>query len=133
LGLAFERVATKKKRRLAPIVQLAEIREKRRMSSYQEKIFRVLESNRRALGRLYSTGALFSRQGVRAGRDLLLAHQNLLKVVSLLNGLADATEVCALARTQNVESVYRQLDGLLDRTCELTHRTGHYLACFEGE
>ncbi|MHB8879588.1 MAG: hypothetical protein ACYC8T_38330, partial [Myxococcaceae bacterium] len=93
----------------------------------------VLDSNRKAIGRLYTSGALFSRQGARAGRDLLLAHQHLLKVVSLLNRLGDAGEVPSPRQPAEIDAVYRELDLLLERTGELTDRTGHYLARLRGE
>ena len=118
---------------LANVVDLNEVRAHRRLSAYQDKIALVLDSNRCAIGRLYTTGALFSRQGARAGRDLLLAHQHLLKVVSLLNRLSSSGDVPAPRRPTEVNAVFRELDLLLDRTSELTSRTGHYLARLRGE
>jgi hypothetical protein len=119
--------------REAVVVNLTEVRAQRRLFAYQDKIATVLDSNRSAIGRLYTTGALFSRQGARAGRDLLLAHQHLLRVVALLNRLCDQGEVPAPRRENEVNAVYRELDLLLDRTTELTSRTGHYLARLHGE
>ena len=115
------------------VVELSDFRAQRRLALYQEKIARVLESNRQAIGRLYTTGALFSRPGARAGRDLLLAHQHLLRVVSLLERLADEGDVPAPRTAGQVDLVYLELDGLLDRTGELTHRTGVYLARLRPE
>ena len=126
-------VSGNRPRQSAQIILLADVRARRRLSTYQAKISNVLDSNRRAIGRLYTTGALFSRQGARAGRDLLLAHQHLLKVVSLLNRLADAGDVPAPRKPREVIALYRELDALLDRTSELTHRTGSYLARLRGE
>ncbi len=117
----------------AAVVSLAEFRSGRRLSTYRRKIAAVLDSNRKAIGRLYTSGALFSRQGTRAGRDLLLAHQHLLKVVSLLNRLGDGGVVPAPRRPEEINAVYRELDVLLERTGELTHRTGHYLARLQGD
>ncbi len=114
-------------------MNLEEVRAQRRLGGYQDKIAQVLDSNRRAIGRLHSTGALFSRQGARAGRDLLLAHQHLLRVVSLLNRLSDVGEVPAPRKPIEVDAVYQELDQLLGRTSELTSKTGHYLARLRGE
>lgn len=118
---------------MAEVVQLSEVLAHRKLSTYQEKIATVLDSNKRAIGRLYTSGALFSRQGCKAGRDLLLAHQHLLKVVTLLERLADHGDVPAPREAQQVSAVYRELDQLLDRTSELTVRTGQYLARLKRE
>jgi hypothetical protein len=123
-------VSKKPKQRLAPVVHLSEVMASRKLSTYQDKISDVIDSNRRAIGQLYSTGALFSRTGCRAGRDLLLAHQHLLKVMTLLERLADRGDVPA---PKNADAVYRELDSLLDRTSELTVRTGQYLSRLQRE
>lgn len=117
----------------AVVIPLADVRAQRRLRAYHQKIADVLESNRAAIGRLYTSGALFSRQGARAGRDLLLAHQHLLKVLRLLQRLSNAGEVPAPRRPAEIDAVYRELDALLDRTTELTSRTGNYLAKLRGE
>ena len=114
----------------AVVIELAKVRNQRRLLAYQTRISRALESNRRSIGRLYTTGLIFSAEGSRAGRDLLLAHQNLLKVMALLNRLRAAPlgndPIAAV-------DAYRQLDSLLEKTGELTHRTGHYLSRLRGE
>ncbi len=115
------------------MIDLAEARAAHRLTAYRRKIAGVLDSNRRAISRLFTTGALFSRQGARAGRDLLLAHQHLLKVVTLLNQLSDLDTLPAPRTPSEINAVYRELDLLLDRTSELTSRTGHYLARLRQE
>jgi hypothetical protein len=109
------------------VISLASFRSEQRLVSYRRRIDSVLDSNRQAVGRLYHTGALFSRQGARAGRDLLLAHQHLLKVVSLLNRLEDKDQVPAPRQPAEIEAIYRELDLLLERTGELTQRTESYI------
>src|SRR4051812_42462950 len=99
---------------VATVVSLADAREQRRLLTYREKMDRVMESNRCALDRLYATGALFSPEGARAGRDLLLAYQHLLKVVSLLSHLADEGVVPAPRTASEVDAVYLELDTLLE-------------------
>lgn len=110
------------------MIDLAEARAKRRVTAYQHKIARVLESNRRAISRLFTTGAIFTRQGIRVGRDLLLAHQHMLRVVSLVHRLTNAADFPAPRRATDADAVFRELDELLERTSVLTHRTGDYLA-----
>lgn len=118
----------RKRQPTAEVVDFAQLRARHRLATWRRKIDVVVDSNRRAIGRLYSTGALFSAEGARIGRDLLLAHQNLLKVRKLLERLADDGVVPAPRRPIDAEAVYRELGALLDRTSTLTHRTGHYLS-----
>ncbi len=116
------------------VIDLASERGRRRLGEYERKILAVIDSNRRALGRLYATGLLFTRQGSRAGRDLLLAHQHLLKVVDLLGQLSDwgdvgaASELREPPRGAEIVALYEELDSLLERTNQLTTRTGDFLA-----
>ena len=124
---------SKRRRRPANVIDLEQERSRRRLDDYGSKIHRVLDANRRAIGRLYTTGALFSRPGARAGRDLLLAQQHLLKVVQLLHRLRDEGDVPAPRRPTEIAAVYEELDALLDRTSALTARTGTYLARLQGE
>ena len=122
-----------RRERSAEVVDLSEVRAQLRLVAYQDKIERVIDSNRKAIGRLYATDALFTEQGSRAGRDLLLAHQHLLKVIGLLNRLSNSGDVPAPRHATEIDEVYRELDALLDRTNELTHRTGSFLARLRGE
>lgn len=124
---------SKRGARVAVVIDLADARARRRLARYGEKVNRVLEANRQAIGRLYTSGALFSHQGAKAGRDLLRAHQHMLRVVSLLDRLMDGGEVPAPRRHEEICAVYEELDALLDRTSLLTTRTGSYLARLRGE
>lgn len=114
----------------AGVVNLNEVRAQVRLVAYQNKISRALDSNRRSIGRLYTTGLMFSPEGARAGRDLLLAHQHLLKVASLLNRLRAAPKPML---PRSLHTAYLRLDLLLERTGELTSRTGHYLSRLRGD
>jgi hypothetical protein len=87
----------------------------------------VLENNRRALGRLFQSGLIFSRQGSRLGRDLLLAHQHLLKVSDLLSRLGDVATGSGGSACE-AEELYAQVQSLLSRTTELTARSDVLLA-----
>lgn len=102
------------------------VRARARLLAYQEAVGAALAANRRTLGRLHASGTLFSREGARAGRDLLLAHQHLLRVVALLQRLAAGAGSRGASR--RTARAYRELDRLLQRTSALTERTGVSLA-----
>jgi len=113
-------------RRRAPdaqVVTLQELRVARRMKTYRDRLERVLKSNRRAFTKIYATGLLFTRQGTRAGRDLLLAHEHLLRVVALLDRMSHQGDVPPPRKPGEVEAVFEELDTLLERTSELTEHT----------
>ena len=102
---------------------LSDARHARRLKSYRERLDQVLRVNQKAIGKLYLSGRLFTRAGTRAGRDLLLAHEHLLKVLSLLDRLAQKGDVPAPRKAGEVEAVFSELDTLLERTGELTQQT----------
>lgn len=117
----------------ANIVSLAEAREARRLDAYKERLDRVLKSNKRSIGRLYSTGAIFTKQGCRAGRDLLLAHEHLLRVVTLIARLSDAGDVPAPSGPKELANIFSELDVLLEQTAQLTQQTGELLESLKKE
>ena len=112
---------------LAELVSLAEVRQARRLQTYRLRLDRVLKGNRRALERLFASGTLFTRQGARAGRDLLLAHEHLLKVLTLLDRLEHQGDVPAPRAAEAVDRVFEELDTLLRRTTELGAHTASLL------
>ncbi len=83
------------------------------------------EVNRKSLVRLFQSGLVYTRQGARLGRDLLLAHQHLLRVSDLLARIADIAEA---SPGGEAAPLYEEAHGLLARTAELTARTGLVLA-----
>jgi hypothetical protein len=109
----------------AAVVDFARARDVRRLREFRAHCRGVDELNRKALARLFQGGLIFTRQGARLGRDLLLAHQHLLRVTDLLarigdlNGAAPAGEAAAL---------YDEAQALLARTAELSARSGLVLA-----
>lgn len=111
----------------AQVVDLCEARLERRLRTYREKLDRVLKSNRRAIGRLYVTGALFTKVGTRAGRDLLTAHEHLLRVVALLGQLSHQGDVPPPRKASEVDAIFDELDTLLERTALLTEQTSELL------
>jgi hypothetical protein len=106
------------------VVHLSVIRAQSRLSAYQEAIGAVLAANRRTFGRLHESGTLFSRDGARAGRDLLLAHQHLLRVVALMQRLSARAHLRGRAALKRFELATRELDRLLQRSSTLAERTG---------
>lgn len=116
-----------KRRAPAPVVSLAEARLEHRLKQYRERLERVLKTNRRALTKLFSTGTLFTRIGCRAGRDLLLAHEHLLRVMTLLDRLSHTGDVPAPSSTKEIHEVFEELDTLLAQTANLTDETSKML------
>lgn len=107
------------------MVDLAQARDARRLREIQARCRAVDEVNRRSLGRLFQSGLVFTRQGARLGRDLLLAHQHLLRVSDLLARIADLPEDAA---DGEASALYDEAQALLARTTELTARSGLVLA-----
>ena len=81
----------KKTRRRSPaaIIDLASVRALRRRELAERRVRNAMDENRGALSRLFSTGLIFTQKGARAGRDLLLAHQALLRSADLFARLLD--------------------------------------------
>src|SRR5512135_3495462 len=116
---------SRKARAAPPVVDLAQARDARRLREIQARCRAVDEVNRRSLGRLFQTGFIFTRQGARLGRDLLLAHQHLLRVSDLLARIAELPEAHAPG---DAAALYEEAQALLARTTELTARCGTVLA-----
>jgi hypothetical protein len=107
------------------VVDLAQARDARRLREFQARCRGVDELNRKALSRLFQGGLIFTRQGARLGRDLLLAHQHLLRVADLLAQIGDLP---AAAPSTDAAALYEEAQTLLARTAELTARSGVVLA-----
>jgi len=111
------------------VVDLAEARDHRRLRDYQGRLRVVMETNRKALSKLFQSGLIFSRSGARLGRDLLLAHQHLLKVGDLLSRLGELPSRGGRERRdREAEALYVQVQALLARTSELSARSDGLLA-----
>lgn len=112
-------------RRRSRIVDIARAREARRLRDFQARCRTVAEVNRGALGRLFQTGLIFTRQGARLGRDLLLAHQHLLRVSELLSRIGELPDP---GGDGDAAALYEEAQALLARTTELAARCSVVLA-----
>jgi hypothetical protein len=106
------------------VVDLAQARDARRLRDLVARCQTVDEVNRKSLGQLFHSGLVFTRQGARLGRDLLLAHQHLLRISDLLARIGDLPE----AGDDHAAALYEEAQTLLARTTELTARCGVVLA-----
>lgn len=104
------------------VVNLGAARELLRLRRYRERVDAITGSNRRALNRLFESGMVFTRSGSKAGRDLLRAHQNLLKVADLLGRTEEHFRDGAGMEPEELESLFRQLDEMLDQSSVLARR-----------
>lgn len=111
-------------RRETPVIDLARVRDERRLGEYQCRTRQVLEANKRALARLFQSGVIYSRVGSRLARDLLLAHQHLLKVGDLLARLGEMDS----PERFDADAIYGEVGALLSRTTALSARSDGILA-----
>lgn len=111
----------------ARVVDLEDARLSRRLATYRERLEIVLRANQDAVGQLYESGTLFTRVGLRAGQDLLLAHEHLLRVMRLVDRLAHRGDVPAPRRPNDIDALFGELDTLLERTQELSGHTRRLL------
>ena len=110
---------------VSAVVELSVARDARRLREFQARCRSVDELNRRSLSRLFQTGLIFTRHGARLGRELLLAHQHLLRVSDLLARIGDLSVAGAGG---DATALYDEAQALLARTTELTARCGVVLA-----
>ncbi len=119
---------TRTRRALAPVVDLSSVRAQRRRELAERRVRAAVDENRAALSRLFSSGLIFTQKGARAGRDLLLAHQSLLRVVDLFARLVDPPARDDAALKTRAEEAFAHLDAQLARAAQLTARTGDFLS-----
>ena len=116
------------RRTWAAVVDLSSVRAQKRRELAERRVRASMEENRAALARLFSSGLIFTQKGARAGRDLLLAHQSLLKVIDLFARLVEPSARDDAALKTRADEVFAHLDALLTRTAQLTARTGEFLS-----
>jgi hypothetical protein len=127
------RTAGKARRATAAVVDLSSVRAQKKRELAERRVRSAMKDNRAALTRLFASGLIFTQKGARAGRDLLLAHQALLKVVDVFTRLLEQASREDLALKARAEEVFRHLDAQLTRTAQLTQRTGEFLSGRRGD
>lgn len=103
------------------VVELTTVRERRRLSRCRQRIESVIEHNRRAMEALFDSGQVFTRSGSRVGRELLLAHQKLLRLTDQV-GHAEKDQVSGLLPAGEVDALMGDVERLLEKTSELARR-----------
>jgi hypothetical protein len=131
--LGSGRKTSKARRSTASIVDLSSVRAQKKRELAERRVRSAMTENRTALTRLFASGLIFTQKGSRAGRDLLLAHQALLKVVDVFTRLTDAAASDDHALKSRAEEVFGTLDAQLARTAQLTQRTGEFLSGRRGD
>ena len=116
------------RRAAAAVVDLSSVRAQRRRDDAETRVRDAIDQNRAALARLFATGLIFTQKGARAGRDLLLAHQALLRTADLFARLVEPSARDDAALKHRAEEVFAHLDSQLARTAQLTARTGEFLS-----
>ena len=112
----------------AAVVDLSSVRAQRRREMAERRVRDAMDQNRGALSRLFATGLIFTQKGARAGRDLLLAHQALLRSADLFARLLEPGARNDAVLKHRAEELFAHLDSQLARTAQLTARTGEFLA-----
>jgi hypothetical protein len=116
------------RRASALVVDLSSVRAQKRREMAEGRVRDAMDDNRAALSRLFASGLIFTQKGARAGRDLLLAHQTLLRTADLFARLVEPSARDDAALKHRAEEVFAHLDSQLARTAQLTARTGEFLS-----
>ena len=112
----------------ALVVDLSSVRAQKRREMAERRVRDAMDENRAALSRLFASGLIFTQKGARAGRDLLLAHQTLLRTADLFARLVEPSARDDAALKHRAEEVFAHLDSQLARTAQITARTGEFLS-----
>ena len=122
------RARPRRMRTSATVVDLSSVRAQKRRELAERRVRAAVDDNRAALARLFSSGLIFTQKGARAGRDLLLAHQALLRSADLFARLDEPSARDDAALKHRAEEMFAHLDAQLARTLQLTARTGEFLS-----
>jgi hypothetical protein len=128
-------VASRRKvrRPTAAIVDLSSVRAQKKREIAERRVRSAMTDNRAALSRLFSSGLIFTQKGARAGRELLLAHQALLKIVDVFARMVEQAAREDHALKVRADEVFGSLEAQLARTASLTRRTGDFLSGRRGD
>jgi hypothetical protein len=100
------------------VIDFEMAREHRRFLKYRERAERVLAENRSVLQRLFDSGVVFTRHGSRVARDLLQAHQNLMRAVDISSRETDAEE----SDIASPEPLFQEIEALLEKASVICQR-----------
>jgi hypothetical protein len=103
----------------SPVIDLGRARDARRLRDAQARSAQVLDANKRALARLFQSGAIYSRAGTRLARELLAAHQSLVRATELLARIGQRPA----AEARVADEVYEEIQALLARASALGARS----------
>ena len=103
------------------VVNLGAARERARLTRCRERVEGVLEQNRRAVETLFQSGLVFSRSGSKAGRDLLGAHQQLLRMADVV-GRAERGQTFDPLPAAELDTLFCDIERLLEKTSEIARR-----------
>ncbi|HYG68438.1 MAG TPA: hypothetical protein VD838_12285 [Anaeromyxobacteraceae bacterium] len=116
------------------VVDLGAARDARRLRELEGRCRVADELNRKSLASLFGSGLLFTRQGARLGRDLLLAQQLTFRVWEILATLAGPEDAPPASRRTGhadpaeADRLARDAALLLGKIAALTARTEVVLA-----
>lgn len=133
--ISFVTRPSRSPQRAAPaerVIDLGRERARLRVRAWRTRVQGMLAENKRTLGKLFSTGTLFTRQGARAGRDLLAAYQDLLKMSDLLAQLSELGSENGDLGGREARALFEQLEILVVRSSALASRTDGLLASLMG-
>lgn len=100
------------------VVDLEVAREHRRFLRYRQRAELVLAENRAALQRLFDSGVVFTRHGSRVARDLLQAHQNLMRAVDISSRENEVDE----SDIESPETLFQEIEALLEKASVICQR-----------
>lgn len=112
------------------IVVLAHERERRQLRAYRDRAEALLDANKKALAKLFTTGTLFTKQGARAGRELLATYTHLLKVSEVLGKLAALEAETGSVRSREARRLLAELDSLIRKSKLLSTHADDLLTWF---
>jgi hypothetical protein len=112
------------------VVDLGDARDARRIRDLEGRCRVADERNRKSLAHLFGSGLLYTRQGARLGRELLLAHQLTFRVWEILAALVEHPEPPAAKPAESADPgrLAREAGVLLGKIAELTARSEVVLA-----
>ncbi len=109
------------------VLDLRQARDRRALRAWRAKVQGVQNSNKRSLSRLFATGAIYTRQGARAGREMLGTHQKLLKLNTLLGRLGELFDD-EDAEAEDVKALVGEIEVLYLKAREAVTRSDSLVA-----